>query len=530
VWLWTLVVGSLTSFLVGLDALVVTTALPTLHEEFGADVASLSWTINAYALAFAASILTGSAVGDRFGKRRVFVIGLIIFTAASAWCALSPTAEMLIAARAVQGIGGGIAVPLALALITEATPAHSRGKAFGIWGAITGIAVAAGPLVGGAIVEGIAWQWVFWLNVPVGIAVALFATWKIRHGERVFRSADPVGLLIATVGVFGVAQALIRGDGVGWSHWSIGAGLVGGPLALALFVVWERRSPSPMMPLKLFRNRTLTGGCIASFVLMAGVFGLGFLTAQYLQLALHYEPFGVGLRLLPATGMALVISPIAGRLADRIGEAAPIAAGLALLAAGLILIGLLVNSTSGYGTVLGPLFVAGIGIAIAFPTVATAVMRSTDPEMVGVASGVSNTFRQVGAVFGVAIATAIFAGKGGYTTPSEFVDGLSPAFIVLGVWSEPPWQSLRCANGSRRAAMRPRQHQVPSRLQRSRDFTAREPLAICARASVRGARRSARTSAPKQDPPSAQPIGGSGWLVTGCDLCGLFTFRGVVGV
>lgn len=428
----TLLLGSLTSFLVGLDALVVTTALPTLHQEFGADVTGLGWTINAYALAVAAAILTGSAAGDRFGRRRVFVIGLVVFTAASAWCALSTTAGMLIVARAVQGVGGGIAVPLSLALITEATPPEQRGKALGIWGAITGVAVAAGPLVGGAVVEGIAWQWVFWLNVPVGVAIVALASTKMAPGERVYRRLDPVGLGAATLGVFALAQAVIRGNDTGWSHWSVLTGLVGGPLALLLFVGWERRTDAPMMPLSLFGNRSFTAGCIAGGVLMAGVFALGFLTAQYLQLALHHQPLGVGVRLLPATALALILSPLAGRLADRIGEGPLVAAGLGMLGGGLLLIGTLVTATSDYRTVIGPLFVAGTGIAIAFPTVATAVMRSAGPTMIGVASGVSNTFRQVGAVFGVAVAAAIFTGYGGYSSPGDFVDGLRPAFVAIG--------------------------------------------------------------------------------------------------
>jgi EmrB/QacA subfamily drug resistance transporter len=430
---WTLILGSLTSFLVGLDALVVATALPTLHQEFGTGIEGLSWTVNAYQLAFAASILTGSTLGDRFGRRRVFVIGISVFTVASALCALSPNVGVLIASRTLQGVGGGIAVPLSLALITAATPPHTRGKALGIWGAFTGVAVAVGPLVGGAIVDGLAWQWIFWLNVPVGIAVVLLAKRKIDEGQRVFRRVDPVGLALATVGVFGIAQGLIRGNAAGWSSGSIVGGLIGGAVALALFVAWEHRSGSPMMPMGLLRKRSFTAGCVASFVLMAGVFALGFLTAQYLQLALHHDPLGVGLRLLPATGVALFVSPVAGRLADRIGERPLVMLGLGLQAFGLLLIGVLVTETSGYGTIVGPLFVTGVGIAIAFPTVTTAVMRSVGPAEVGIASGVSNTFRQVGAVFGVAIAAAIFAGNGGYGTPSDFVNGYRPAFLALSV-------------------------------------------------------------------------------------------------
>jgi len=428
---WTLILGSLTSFMVGLDALVVATALPTLHQEFGTGVEGLSWTVNAYELAFAASILTGSTLGDRFGRRRVFVIGISVFTIASALCALSPNVEFLIAARILQGIGGGVCVPLSLALITAATPPHLRGKALGIWGAFTGVAVAAGPLIGGAIVEGLAWQWIFWLNIPVGIAIVALTARKIDEGGRSFARVDPIGLALATLGVFAIAQALIRGNAAGWSSASILGGLIGGTVALALFVAWEHRSASPMMPMSLFRNRSFTAGCVASFVLMAGIFALGFLTAQYLQLALRHGPLGVGLRLLPATGMALFVSPLAGRLADRLGEKPLVMLGLGLQTLGLLMIGTLVTATNGYSAIIGPLFVTGVGIAIAFPTVTTAVMRSVEPAQAGIASGISNTFRQVGAVFGVAIATAIFASKGGYGTASEFVNGYRPAFTAL---------------------------------------------------------------------------------------------------
>src|SRR6266540_60766 len=259
---WTLALGSFTSFLVGLDALVVATALPTLHQEYGGGVEVLGWTVNAYQLAFAALILTGSTLGDRFGRRRMFIVGVVVFTAASVLCAISPTVEALVAARVAQGVGGGLAVPLSLALIIDAVPPHARGRALGVWGAVTGVAVAAGPLVGGAVVEGLAWQWIFWLNVPVGILIAGSARWKIGESARAFTGrVDLVGLALATAGVFAVAQALIRGDGAGWSSASVVGGLLVGVVILLGFVVWERRTQYPMMPMALFANRGLTAGC-----------------------------------------------------------------------------------------------------------------------------------------------------------------------------------------------------------------------------------------------------------------------------
>ncbi|HEU4425605.1 MAG TPA: MFS transporter, partial [Pilimelia sp.] len=231
---WALALGSLTSFLVGLDALVVATALPTLHQEYGGGVEVLGWTVDAYQLAFAASILTGATLGDRFGRRQMFVCGVLVFTAASALCALSPTVEVLLAARAAQGVGGGLAVPLSVALIIDAVTPQERGRALGLWGAVTGVAVAAGPLVGGAVVEGLAWQWIFWLNVPVGALLAALAWWRIHESARSFTGrVDLAGVVLATAGVFAIAQALIRGESAGWTSASVAGGLLGGALILA---------------------------------------------------------------------------------------------------------------------------------------------------------------------------------------------------------------------------------------------------------------------------------------------------------
>ncbi|HEX4812121.1 MAG TPA: DHA2 family efflux MFS transporter permease subunit [Nonomuraea sp.] len=444
---WALILGALTSFVVGLDALVVATALPTLHQQYGSGVEQLSWTVNAYQLAFAASILTGSSLGDRLGRRPMFIIGLMLFGLASALCALSPNLAVLIAARALQGVGAGIAVPLALALITDLTPPHLRGKALGIWGAVTGVAVAAGPLVGGAIIEGLTWQWIFWLNVPVTVGIAVAAHRKISHSTATTATLDPAGLALATAGVFGLVYALIMGNSTGWTSPPILAAFVVGAVALALFVVWESRTGHPMLPLSMFANRGFTASCVAGFTLMAGVFGLGFLTAQYLQLALGRGPLAVGLGLLPATALALPLSPLAGRLADRLGERPLVAAGLALQGLGLALIGILVTDTSGYATIVGPLAITGAGVAIAFPTAASSAMRSAGPAEAGIASGISNTFRQAGAVFGVAMCTAIFAANGNYRTAGDFIDGYSPAFVTLG--------ALCCATALIQLALHP---------------------------------------------------------------------------
>ncbi|HZB34036.1 MAG TPA: DHA2 family efflux MFS transporter permease subunit [Streptosporangiaceae bacterium] len=430
---WTVILASFASFMVGLDVLVVTTALPTLHEELDAGAAGLGWTINAYELGFAALILTGAALGDRFGRRLFFLTGLGIFTISSLFCALSPNIEALIAARAFQGMGGGIAIALALAVITDATPPEQRGAAFGIWGAVSGVAVSFGPIVGGAITQTLSWHWIFWLNVPVGAVVILLGFREIGESQGQARSFDILGLLLSTVGVFGIAQALIRGGEVGWTEGTVQFGFVGGVVALVLFLLWERRTAEPMMPLGMFRNRSFTGGCLVSFVLAAILYGIGFVFAQYLQLALGNEPLGVGLRMLPWVALAIFISPMAGKIADKSGERPLLFIGLLLHGIAFLIIGLVATTTTSYLTLALPLLLAGVGVAIAFPTAASAVMRSVEPAVVGMAAGVSNTIRQVGAVFGVACAAAVFTSTGGYDSPQQFVDGFVPALMALTV-------------------------------------------------------------------------------------------------
>jgi EmrB/QacA subfamily drug resistance transporter len=428
---WAVVLASVASFMVGLDVLVTMTALPTLHVELGAGAAGLAWTINAYEIGFAALILTGTALGDRCGRRLLFLIGVGVFTAGSVWCALSSSVGHLIAARAFQGVGGGVATALALAVISAATPPERRGAAFGVWGAVTGVAVAVGPVVGGAIIHSLAWQWIFWLNVPVGVALIGLSLSRIADTRGDVTRIDVLGLVLSTVGVIAVAQALIRAGDIGWSAPPTLLGFVGGALALVAFTVWQHRSRTPMMPLAMFRNRSFSGGCGASFALGAGLYGNAFMFAQYLQLALGHDPLAVGIRLLPWVALAPLVSPVAGLLADLIGERPLVISGLGLFTAAFSAIGPLATADAGYTTLIGPLVVAGIGVATAFPTIATAVMRSADPTRLGVASGVSNTMRQVGAVFGVAVAVAVFSTFGGYGSPQQFVDGFGPTVMVL---------------------------------------------------------------------------------------------------
>ena len=429
----TLIVGSLAGFMIGLDATVVTTALPTIHATLHASASALGWTVSAYSLAFAALILTGTALGDKFGRRRVFLAGFAVFTLASAACALAPSVAALIAARAVLGAGGGIATPLSLVLITEAFPLQRRGAVVGAWGAITGIAVGFGPVIGGTIVEGIAWPWVFWVNVPIGIVLVTLGRRLLAESRGPARTLDPAGLVLVTGAVFAITDALLRGPQAGWhsgevlSLFGIGAALT------AAFVLAERRSAHPMVPPRLLANPMLRAAVTTRFLLFATILGAAFLVPQYLQLAHGFSPLHTGLALLPFTAPMMLIAPIAGKAADRVGERVPIVAGFILAAAGFTLLGLTVTATGGYLAIAGPLLLAGVGVGLAMPTTVSASLRAVSPQQAGLASGVGSTLQNIGGVVGVATATAVFAGAGSYLSPSDFVHGLRPALLALAI-------------------------------------------------------------------------------------------------
>jgi EmrB/QacA subfamily drug resistance transporter len=342
---------------------------------------------------------------------------------------------VLIAARAVQGAGGGLAVPLSLVLITEAFPAQRRGAAVGIWGAITGIAVGLGPLVGGAIVQGLTWQWVFWVNVPIGLLIATVGVRRLSESRGAARRLDPAGLLLATAAVFCITDALLRGSQLGWTSAQVLLLLAGSAVLAAAFLAVEYRSSQPMVPLHLFTNTPFTAALAARFALTAGLFGSAFLIPQYLQLERGYSPLASGIAVLPWTAPLMGIAPLAGRLADRLGERVPIAAGLACQALAFTLIALTTTSTGGYLTLAGPLLLAGIGASLAFPTTASAALRVVTPHQLGIASGLSTTLQQVGGVFGVAIATAIFTSAGSYRTIDTFLHGLRPALLAVAALS-----------------------------------------------------------------------------------------------
>jgi len=427
---WTLGISALGLFMVALDTLVVTTALPVLRVDLGASLPDLEWTVNAYNLAFACLLLTGAALGDRFGRRRMFAIGLLIFTGASAAAALSPSVNALIAARAVQGAGAAIVMPLTLTLISAAFPAEKRGAAIGLWGGIAGLAVAAGPVVGGAVIDGISWHWIFWLNVPVGLALAPLALSRLTESYGPRPNLDPLGLVLAGGGVLALTWGLVRSNSVGWSSAEVTAALTAGVVLVALFAAWERRAKNAMLPLALFRSRGFSTANAVSFFMYAGLFGALFLMAQFLQTALGYSPLQAGLRLLPWTATPMVIAPIAGSLADRFGNRPFMVLGLTMQAVGLGWVAMIASPDVGYLQLGIALTIAGVGTSLCFPTVANAVMGSVPLEEAGIASGTNSSLRELGGVFGVAVLAAVFSNHGVYATPNAFVDGFRPALIV----------------------------------------------------------------------------------------------------
>lgn len=428
---WTVLLAGLGALLCSLDVVVVATALPALRADFGASLSDLEWTINAYNLVFACLTLTGAALGDRFGRRRMYVVGLAVFTLASATAALSNGPEQLIGARIVQGAGAAVLLPLTLTLISEAFPAEKRGVAIGVWGGVTGLGVAAGPVLGGAVTEGLSWQWIFWLNVPIGLAMLPFAATKLRESHGTRPQLDLVGLVLAAVGLTGLAWAPVRAPQAGWGSAEVLGALAAGVVFVAAFLLWERKGARyPMLPLAHFRNRGFTTANAAGFLVFGSLLGALFMITQLFQTGLGYSPLQAGVRILVWNAMPLLVAPVAGALADRFGTRPFMLIGLLLQGTGLALLAWQVEPGVSYGQLVLPLIIAGIGISMVFPSVANAVTSSVPLGEAGVAAGVNNALRELGGVFGVAVAALVFTRYGGYGSPASFLDGCAPALWV----------------------------------------------------------------------------------------------------
>jgi EmrB/QacA subfamily drug resistance transporter len=427
---WVLILSSVASLMVALDALVVSTALSTIRLDLGASIEQLEWTVNAYNLSFAVLLMTGAAIGDRLGRRRVFAGGLALFVAASAACALAPDVGTLIAARAVQGAGAAAIMPMALVLLSANFPTELRGRAMGLFSGITGLAVLSGPVVGGAIAQGAAWEWIFWLNVPIGLVAIPLVLRRMPESFGARARIDVAGLALVTGAALGVVWGLVRGNSAGWGSLEVVGSLVAGIGLGVAFVAVELRARAPMLPMRLFRSRAFAAGNATVFFLLASLFGAVFFAAQFLQTALGYGPLDAGLRLLPWTAMLFFVAPIAGSLLNRLGERPLIVTGLTLQAVGMAWIGVVADPSVSYGQLVPAFVIAGACVSMALPAAQTAVMGAVAPAEAGKASGTFNTMRQLGGVFGIALLVAVFAGAGGYASPAIFVDGFGPAIGV----------------------------------------------------------------------------------------------------
>ena len=438
---WALALTPVAFFMVTLDALVVITALPSIHRDLGASLSTLEWTVNAYTLAYAAGIITAAALGDRFGRRRLFAAGLAVFSVASAACALAPSAELLIAFRVLQGIGAAIVMPLSLTILTSAFPPERRGAIIGLWGGIAGLGVAAGPLIGGAISQGLDWHWIFWVNVPIGLVAAVLSLMRLTESYGPATRLDLPAAGLVSGGAIGIVWGLVRASDVGWGSAETLAALGIGVLLLVGFVAWERRAEQPMLPLRLFRSRTFAAANATGFLMTAALTAAAFLASQYFQFALGFSPLDTGVRFLPWTGTPILVAPLAGLLSDRIGPRPVMVTGMLLQGVGLSWMSLVANTGVGYGQLVLPLVVGGIGISMAIAATPTAVMSAVAPRDMGKASGANSTFQRFGSVFGVAVTTAVFAANGHLGTPASFTAGFRPAlalaagFSVLGAVS-----------------------------------------------------------------------------------------------
>jgi EmrB/QacA subfamily drug resistance transporter len=410
---WTLVAMCFALFMIMLDNTVVNVALPSIQRDLDADLSSLEWTINAYTLSFAVLLVTGGRLGDIFGRRRMFLAGVVIFAASSAAIGLAPTDAWLVAGRAVQGVGAALMLPATLSIITNAFPAHERGKAIGTWAGVSALALAIGPVLGGFLTESVSWRAIFFLNLPVAIgavAVTLFAARESRD-ETVEKRVDIPGIVTVTAGLTALVLALVEGNQWGWGSARILGLLALAVVALTAFVAVEMRTRVPMVDFAFFRSRAFLGANVVAFVVSFAMLAMFFFIALYMQNILGYSPLEAGVRFLPSTIVIMFIAPVSGRLTDRIGPRPLIVSGLTIVAASLLWQSQL-DVNTGYGFLL-PAFVAmGVGVALTMSPMSTAAMNAVDQTKAGAASGILSMSRMVGGTFGVAALGALVAALG----------------------------------------------------------------------------------------------------------------------
>ena len=427
---WTLAIVSIGLFMVVLDNLVVNVALPSIHRELGASIQALEWTVNAYVLAYAVLLLTGAALGDRLGRKRMFIAGISLFTLSSAAAALAPSIGALIAARAAQGVGAAIATPLTLTLLAEAFPPAKRGVALGVWSGISGVAVALGPLVGGAVVQLSSWHWIFWINVPIGAVLVPLAAARLTESHGPERGLDVRGLVLASSGLFGIVYGLVRSQSLGWTNPEVAISLAVGTVLVLAFIRYELRTKDPMLPMQFFANRGFAVTNVVSLAMYFGMFGSIFFLSQFLQNVLHNTPLQAGIKLLVWTGATMIVSPLAGFFSERVGSRLFMVAGLSLQALALGWLASEISVDQSYASMIGPFILAGSGMALVFAPAANAVLSSVRSDQAGQASGATNAIRELGGVLGIAVLATVFTSNGSYLSAQAYVDGLVPAMWV----------------------------------------------------------------------------------------------------
>jgi EmrB/QacA subfamily drug resistance transporter len=421
---------SLPMFMATLDNLVMTSALPVIQRDLGASVSDLSWFMNAYTLAFATFMLPAATLGDRIGRRRVMAAGIVVFTLASIGSALSDSSSTLIAARAVQGFGAAAIMPLSLTLLAANVPDRLRPAAIGIWGGVSGLGVARGPVVGGAVVQGISWEAIFWLNVPVAVIALPLVLAAVSESRGTWQRLDPIGTLLLGGAVFLGIWGIVHGNDDGWGSAQVLVPLIGGALLLPLYVGWAARRSYAVLPLRLFASRSFSVANLVALGFTVGMFGAVFLLSQYLQVVQGYTPLGAGVRTLPWTAAPMVVAPLAGAFAGRIGVRPLMLAGLALQTGSLVWFAALTEHGSAYSAFIPALSMAGIGMGLVFPSVSTAVLDGLPDGDFAIASSANSTVREFGVALGIALLTAVFLGNGGHIAPDGYTGAIGPALLT----------------------------------------------------------------------------------------------------
>ncbi|HUF99783.1 MAG TPA: DHA2 family efflux MFS transporter permease subunit [Ilumatobacter sp.] len=424
-----LAVASIASFMVALDLLVVTTSLDSMRRSLGADASELQWTVTAYSVTFASMLMAGAALGDRFGRRRLLIAGLAVFVVGSAMAALSPNVGLLLGARVIQGCGGAIVLPVSLAMVVAASPLERRGAAIGALEGITGLAVIAGPVVGGVVTQQLSWQWVFWINVPVGVLAIALVLAVVPESQGEARSVDAIGTLLVAGTVFAAVWGLTRGNDAGWGSAEVVGVLIATAVFGVGFVAWQIRAPRPMLSPQHFRSRQFCAGVVAAALLSAALYGSVFFMAQMLQISLGHDPIGAGLRLLPWTATRLIVAPLTGRLSDRLGVRPVMLTGLIVASTGFAWLAAAVDPDVSYRRVLGPLIVIGLGMSASLPVSQAAVIGAVPAGEVGAAAGTVNVLQELGGSVGVAVSVAVFVAHGGYTDRAGTTHAMGAVFL-----------------------------------------------------------------------------------------------------